>query len=72
MSRIAILLAILTLAATALAQESPYFVAYDDHMEETGNLEISPQLTIVTPKHGRPAILAPLVELEYGWSGWWT
>jgi hypothetical protein len=58
--------------AGAVGQENPYFVTYDHHLEETGNLEISTQGTVVLPKHSLPTLIAPLLELEYGWNGWWT
>lgn len=63
---------LLLLPAAALAQENPYFVTYDHRMEETGNLEISTQTTIVQQKHNLPTLVAPLMEIEYGWNGWWT
>lgn len=59
-------------AIRSIAQENPYFVTYDHHMEETGNLEISTQGTIAMQKHDLPTLVAPLLELEYGWNGWWT
>ena len=34
-------LPVLVFSSLALAQERPYFVTYDHHMEEPGNLEIS-------------------------------
>jgi hypothetical protein len=64
--------AFLALAGCAAAQESPYFVTYDHHMEETGNLEISTQNTVGVQKHNLPTLVAPLLEMEYGWNGWWT
>ncbi|HWR16848.1 MAG TPA: hypothetical protein VN577_18620 [Terriglobales bacterium] len=54
------------------AQQNPYFVTYDHHMEEPGNLEIAHQSTIGLQKQNLPTYWAPLVELEYGWTGWWT
>ena len=71
------LLALLFLALAFLshrshAQENPYFVTYDDHMEETGNLELSTQSTIGFQKQHLPTFYAPFVEMEYGWNGWWT
>jgi hypothetical protein len=62
----------LALAALATAQENPYFVTYDDGLEETGNLEISTQATVGMQKHNLPTLVSPLLELEYGWNGWWT
>ena len=53
------------------AQESPYFVTYDHHMEEPGNLEISLAPVLGTPKEGARS-LASTFELEYGSTAWWT
>ncbi len=56
----------------AFAQEGPYFVTYDHHLEEPGNLEISVSNNFGIPRSGQPAFAAPLLELEYGVKGWWT
>lgn len=56
----------------AAAQHSPYFVTYDHQMEEPGNLEITSQATVGIQKHDLPNYWAPLVELEYGATGWWS
>jgi hypothetical protein len=56
----------------ASAQSSPYFVTYDHQMEEPGNLEITSQATVGVQKHDLPSYWAPLVELEYGATGWWS
>jgi hypothetical protein len=58
--------------AKATAQESPYFVTYDHHMEEPGNLEIATSTTIGAPRAGQHAYFAPYAELEYGVTGKWT
>jgi len=63
---------LLSSAVSVLAQDNPYFVTYDHNMEEKGNLEISTQGTFAMPKHDLPTLVAPLLELEYGWNGWWT
>jgi len=61
-----------TLIATTLsAQESPYFVTYDHHMEEPGNLEVAINPVFGVPKSGNRAV-AGYLELEYGAKGWWT
>lgn len=73
--RIAILLSavlLLAFSAPAFGQENPYFVTYDHHMEEPGNLEIGTQQTFGFQKQNLPTFWAPLVELEYGATGWWT
>ena len=54
------------------AQESPYFVTYDHHMEESGNLEIEIYTTSGIPRAGQNAYVAPYIEIEYGVTGRWT
>src|SRR5579864_9821639 len=54
------------------AQESPYFVTYDHHLEEPGNLEIETYTTSGIPRSGQSAYVAPYMELEYGVTGRWT
>src|SRR6266571_1669461 len=54
------------------AQESPYFVAYDHHLEEPGHLEIAVNSSVGVPRKGNPAFFAPYTELEYGVKAWWT
>ncbi len=69
-------IAILVLLASAVlsspAQSNPYFVTYGHGMEEPGNLEITTQTTIGVQKHDLPNYWAPLLEMEYGLTGWWT
>ncbi len=57
--------------ATA-AQEAPYFVTYDHHLEEPGNLEIVPTSTLGIPRDGQHLFYAPYIEFEYGITGRWT
>src|SRR5579864_92173 len=54
------------------AQESPYFVTYDHHLEEPGNLEIETYTTSGIPRAAQNAFVAPYMELEYGVTGRWT
>ena len=54
------------------AQESPYFVTYDHHLEEPGNLEVEVYTTSGIPRSGQQAYVAPYMELEYGVTGRWT
>ena len=54
------------------AQESPYFVTYDHHLEEPGNLEVETQSNAGFPRHGDPSYFAPYLELEYGINTRWT
>jgi hypothetical protein len=58
--------------ACARAQESPYFVTYDHHMEEPGNLEIEASSTTDIPREGQRFYVAPWMELEYGVTARWT
>jgi hypothetical protein len=58
-------------AATATAQERPYFVTYSHEMEEPGNLEI--EFKGVTGKPpGANRFLGSNLEFEYGTTAWWT
>jgi hypothetical protein len=65
-----ILLAVLL--ACCHAQESPFFVTYNHHMEEPGNLEIETSTTANVPRAGQKSYLAPWTELEYGLTAQWT
>ena len=61
-----------SLALCSKAQESPYFVTYDHHLEEPGNLEIATSSTMGVPRSGQRFYFAPYVEFEYGVMGRWT
>lgn len=63
---------LLLLATTALAQEAPYFVTYDHHLEEPGNLEVSIANTGGLARADQRTYFAPYIELEYGTKTWWT
>jgi hypothetical protein len=65
-------LALLLLTVPALAQQNPYFVTYDHHLEEPGNLEMTTQSTVGFQKQNLPTYLGQLAEFEYGVTGWWT
>jgi hypothetical protein len=54
------------------AQERAYFVTYDHYLEEPGNLEIALASTTGLPGDDHVAYTAPWLELEYGFTGWWT
>jgi hypothetical protein len=54
------------------AQESPYFVTYNHHLEEPGNLEIEISSTTDVPRSGQRFYFAPWTELEYGVTARWT
>jgi hypothetical protein len=67
------LFAVLLWAATPVqAQESPYFITYDHHLEEPGNMEIEAATTTGIPRQGQNFFTAPYVELEYGVTARWT
>jgi hypothetical protein len=53
------------------AGEGPYFVTYDHHMEEPGNLEIAINPVLGLPKSGNKFV-GSWTEFEYGVKGWWT
>ncbi|HKV62105.1 MAG TPA: hypothetical protein VJO16_09340 [Candidatus Acidoferrum sp.] len=55
----------------ALAQQNPYFVAYDHYLEEPGNLEIEYFSTYGTQRGGND-FHAFWMEFEYGATAWWT
>ncbi len=58
--------------ASVHAQEAPYFVTYDHHLEEPGNLEIAGSSTVGVPRAGQRLFFAPYTEIEYGVTGRWT
>lgn len=53
------------------AQESPYFVTYDHHMEEPHSLEISFTPVAGVPRQGN-RFAATTLELEFAPRAWWT
>ena len=63
---------LLSVALCSKAQESPYFVTYDHHLEEPGNLEIATSSTMGVPRSGQRFYFAPYAEFEYGVTGRWT
>jgi hypothetical protein len=68
----AFLFLVILSSSLCCAQESPYFVTYDHHLEEPGNLEIETYTTSGIPRTGQNAYIAPYIELEYGVMGRWT
>ena len=72
MKIIVITLAVFFAFSYCQAQESPYFVTYDHHLEEPGNLELEVFTTSGIPRSGQVAYVAPYMELEYGVTGRWT
>jgi len=65
------LLSLVCLSVAAFAGEPPYFVTYDQSMEEPGNLEIEAKGLTATPQGG-DGFLSGVTEFEYGAKGWWT
>lgn len=59
------------LGLSVCAQERPYFITYDHHMEEPGALEVSLNPVVGLPKAGN-TFVGSWVEFEYGAKGWWT
>jgi len=59
------------LLSNGFAQERPYFVTYDHHMEEPENLEVATNPVIVRSS-GIHSFIGNWTELEYGAKGWWT
>jgi hypothetical protein len=53
------------------AQESPYFVTYDHHMEEPGNLEVATN-PVIGRTPGLNSFAGNWTEFEYGTKAWWT
>jgi hypothetical protein len=56
----------------SVAQESPYFVTYDHHMEEPGNLDLEVSATTDVARSGQKYYFAPWTEFEYGVTASWT
>jgi hypothetical protein len=68
---LSILVVLLFSPTRLLAQETPYFVAYDHYLEEPGNLEIEYFSTFGTQRGGND-FHAFWSEFEYGATAWWT
>jgi hypothetical protein len=66
------LITFLLLAGRSFAQESPFFVTYNHHMEEPGNLDIEASTTNDIPRSGQRFYFAPYTEFEYGVNAQWT
>jgi hypothetical protein len=60
------------MAGSLLAQESPYFVTYNHHLDDSGDLELGVSSTIGVPRSGQRAYFAPYSEFEYGVTRRWT
>ena len=72
--RFRLLLSMLMVLAPSLllAQEGPYFVTYDHHMEEPGNLELSTNAVLGSSPRAGNSFMGNWTEFEYGMKGWWT
>jgi len=66
-----LLACVLFLVFAARAGERPYFITYDQTMEEPGNLEIELNGLTSSPQGGNN-FLSGVTEFEYGAKGWWT
>ena len=66
-----LLLACVFFSPLTMAQENPYFVAYDHYLEEPGNLEIEYFSTFGTQRGGNE-FHSYWMEFEYGATAWWT
>src|SRR6266852_5681716 len=69
--RVLLILFLLAVTPPLRAQEKPYFVAYDDQMEEPGNLEFGISPVVGLPKTGN-TFVGTWLEFEYGIKAWWT
>jgi hypothetical protein len=69
---VAFSLAMFWFVPRSLAQESPFVITYNHHMEEPGNLEIELSSTFNAPRSGQQTYFAPYVEFEYGVTTRWT
>src|SRR5579864_7387584 len=66
-----VLVALRFFSSQAFAQESPYIVTYDHHLEEPGNLEVEYFSTFGTQRAGND-FHSYWIEFEYGATAWWT
>lgn len=69
---IGVLLVLSVALLRARAQEGPYFVTYNHHLEEPGNLEIESSTTMGLPRAGQKFYVAPYMAFEYGVTARWT
>jgi len=60
-----------TFTSIGFAQERPYFVTYDHHMEEPGSLEVATN-PVIGRSPGMNSFIGNWTEFEYGAKGWWT
>ena len=69
--RLAVLLALGVMPLASRAQEKPYFVTYNHHLEEPGSLEVAMNPVLGVPRGGS-AFVGSSIEFGYGVKGWWT
>ena len=71
----ALVVLVLTLVGASapplMAQERPYFITYNQELEEPGSFEIAINPLLGTQRGGG-SFLAGWTEFEYGVKGWWT
>src|SRR2546426_9248773 len=60
-----------TFTSIGFAQERPYFVTYDHHMEEPGSLEVATN-PVIGRSPSMNSFIGNWTEFEYGAKGWWT
>jgi hypothetical protein len=65
-------LLLLLASVASVAQESPFFVTYDHHLEEPGNLDVEVSSATDIPRTGQKFYFAPWTEFEYGVTARWT
>jgi len=69
MGGIAVCIFAMCMAPGVMAQEVPYFVTYDHHLEEPGNIVLETFTTTGVPSGRQPGqhfYIAPYMEIEYG------
>src|SRR5271157_2589588 len=71
LARAILIAGIMSTALTCRAGDRPYFITYDQTMEEPGNLEIEGMGLTASPQAGN-SFLSGVTEFEYGAKGWWT
>jgi len=57
---------------TYTTHERPYFVVYNDHVEDKKDLEVAVLSTLGDPKNDAARYFAPWTEIEYGITDKWT
>ncbi|HZO99527.1 MAG TPA: hypothetical protein VFD30_04465 [Terriglobia bacterium] len=71
MSKWTFYLVLAVISSRAMFAEEPYFLTYNHHMEEPGELEISLNPVFGVPKAAN-GFIGSTTEIEYGVKAWWT